>query len=110
LVDAVGEAGFAVHLDTGGMTLTGEEPAASVAAAGARCRHFHISEPFLAEVGGTTVPHGEYADALLARAYAGWVSIEMGEAKEGKSWKAPVERALAFARATYSAGGSHVRA
>jgi D-psicose/D-tagatose/L-ribulose 3-epimerase len=110
LVDAVAEEGFALHLDTGGMALSGDAPAASIAAAAARCRHFHISEPFLAEVGGGTTPHGECAAALRARDYSGWVSIEMSEAKEPDAWRAAVERALDFARATYAVGGVHVRA
>lgn len=108
LVDAVGEEGFGLHLDTGGMALTGEPPAASIAAAAERCRHFHVSEPFLAEVGRGQTPHGESAEALRARKYQGWVSIEMGEAKEPGAWRAAMERALGFVRRTYAGGGSHV--
>lgn len=108
LVDAVGEPGFGLHLDTGGMALTGDVPAASIAAAAERCRHFHISEPFLAEVGGGKTQHSECAAALQARGYRGWISIEMGEAKEPGGWRAAMERALAFVRKTYDRGGSHV--
>lgn len=107
LVDAVAEEGFGLHLDTGGMALAGDPAAASIAAAAARCRHFHVSEPFLAEVGGGTTPHGECAASLQARDYSGWVSIEMSEAKEPDAWRAAMERALDFARATYAVGGGH---
>lgn len=107
LVDAVDEEGFALHLDTGGMTLAGEAAAASIAAAAEHCRHFHVSEPFLAPVGGGTSPHGEYARALHSRGYTSWVSIEMGEAKARDSWRAAIERALGFVRATYPVGGEH---
>lgn len=101
LVDAVAEEGFGLHLDTAGMSLVGDPPAASIASAGDRCRHFHVSQPFLAEVCGGTVAHGEFAQALRARDYPNWVSIEMGEAKETGAWPAAVERALAFVRAMY---------
>jgi D-psicose/D-tagatose/L-ribulose 3-epimerase len=107
LVDAVAEEGFGLHLDTGGMALADEAPAASIAAAGERCRHFHISEPYLAEIGSGTAAHGECAAALRARGYCGWVSIEMSEAKERGAWRVGMERALALARANYVGGGSH---
>lgn len=110
LVDAVAEEGFGLHLDTGGMALAGEAPAASIAAAGERCRHFHISEPFLAEIGSGRTAHGECAAALKARAYDRWVSIEMSEAKEPEAWRPAIDRALACAKANYVGGGSHDRA
>ncbi|MGH7171588.1 MAG: sugar phosphate isomerase/epimerase family protein [Gemmataceae bacterium] len=115
LVDAVGAEGFGLHLDTGGMALAGDPLTASIAAVGERCRHFHISEPFLAEVGGGAAPHHECAEALHKSGYRGWLSIEMGEAKASGGRQPPVEicraaieRALDFARATYAVGGSHV--
>lgn len=110
LVDAVDEEGFGLHLDTGGMTLTRDTPAVSITAAGERCRHFHVSEPFLVEVGAGATPHREYAEGLHARSYCGWVSIEMGEVKAEDGWRAAIERTLGFVRATYGVGGSHVAA
>lgn len=107
LVDEVAEEGFSLHLDTGGMALAGDAPATSIASAAERCRHFHVSEPFLAEVGRGRAPHGECAEALRARNYQGWVSIEMGEAKEPGAWRAAMERALGFVRRTYTEGVSH---
>jgi sugar phosphate isomerase/epimerase len=101
LVDAVGDDGFALHLDTAGMSLVGDPPAASIRDAGGRCRHFHVSQPFLAEVCGGTVPHDDFAHALRSMDYRNWVSIEMGEAKKSSEWPAAVERSLAFVRATY---------
>ncbi|HTU23722.1 MAG TPA: sugar phosphate isomerase/epimerase family protein [Gemmataceae bacterium] len=110
LVDAVGEEGFGLHLDTGGMALVGDLPKTCIAAAGERFRHFHISEPFLAEVGAGTVPHSESAEALLARGYQNWVSIEMREENDVAGCCAAIDRALGFARTTYAVGGSHVGA
>jgi sugar phosphate isomerase/epimerase len=101
LVDAVGDDGFGLHLDAAGMSLVGDPPAASIRDAGDRCRHFHVSQPFLAEVRGGTVPHDEFAQALQAADYRGWVSIEMGEAKGAGAWPEAVQRALAFVRAAY---------
>jgi D-psicose/D-tagatose/L-ribulose 3-epimerase len=110
LVDAVGEEGFALHLDTAAMTLAGDPLAASIATAGERCRHFHVSAPHLAEVGEGPVSHSECARALRGRDYRGWVSIEMSEAKETGAWRATVERALAFAHTVYGTGERHVHA
>lgn len=110
LVDAVDEEGFGLHLDTGGMSLARGPPFTSIMAAGQRCRHFHVSEPFLAEICSGTVPHEECAAGLRAMAYTGWVSIEMGEAKEPGAWLATIERALGFVRTAYAVGGPHVSA
>jgi sugar phosphate isomerase/epimerase len=110
LVDAVSEDGFALHLDTAAMILAGDPLAASIASAGKRCRHFHVSAPFLAEVGDGTVIHDECARALHGRDYQGWVSIEMSEAKEVGVWPTAVGRALAFARTVYGTGERHVHA
>lgn len=107
LVDAVDEEGFGLHLDTGGMTLAGESLAASITAAGRRSRHFHISEPFLAEVRGGKVPHAECSKALRRLAYSGWVSIEMAEAKAADAWRSAMDRALSFVRTAYAVGGRH---
>jgi sugar phosphate isomerase/epimerase len=110
LVDAVAEEGFRLHLDTGGMTLAGEPPEASIAASAQLFRHFHISEPFLAEVESGVVPHDGWARTLRAMKYSGWVSIEMTEPKAAGGWRGAVERALAFVRTRYAIGGSHVAA
>jgi D-psicose/D-tagatose/L-ribulose 3-epimerase len=109
LVDAVAVEGLALHLDTAAMTLAGDRPAASIASAAEYLRHFHVSEPFLAEVGGATVPHEECGRALRARDYRGWISIEMVEAKEARDWRAGIERALRFVRTVYAAGGRNGR-
>jgi D-psicose/D-tagatose/L-ribulose 3-epimerase len=110
LVDAVAEEGFHLHLDTGGMALSGDPPETSIASSGERFRHFHVSAPHLAEVERGAVLHDECAGALRAMKYSGWVSIEMGESKEADSWLAAIDRALAFVRTTYAIGGPHVAA
>jgi D-psicose/D-tagatose/L-ribulose 3-epimerase len=102
LVDAVADDGFKLHLDTAAMSLAGDSPTASITAAGRRCKHFHVSAPYLAEVGGGTVAHGVFARALCAADYDGWISIEMGEVTQGQTWAEPVDRSLTFVRTAYS--------
>lgn len=100
LVDAVGSHGFGLHLDAGGMRLS-SDPEDSCARAGRRCRHFHVSEPFLKEVGSPDVPHAAFARSLRRGGYDGWVSVEMNEANLKPTWREGVARSLAFARSTY---------
>ena len=102
LVDAVADDGFGLHLDSAAMHLAGDPPAASIAAAAERCKHFHVSEPFLGEVGGESIAHGEFARALNSANYPGWISVEMGEVKQAGSWPVAVDRSLAFVRTAYA--------
>jgi D-psicose/D-tagatose/L-ribulose 3-epimerase len=114
LVRAVNQPGFGLHLDTGGFTLTGEslEP---LAQAGAWWRHFHISEPNLAAIGGEdlsdpatlaglpneeTTRHTRYAAAVRDSGYSGWLSLEMKTLPDDQCLAA-VTRAVEFARACY---------
>lgn len=88
LVDDVNSAGFALHLDTGALTLAGDPPDAICR--GTAPRHFHISEPYLAPVGGkSSVDHAACAAALRHAGYTGYCSIEM---------RAPSEDPLPLAR------------
>jgi D-psicose/D-tagatose/L-ribulose 3-epimerase len=103
LVETVGSEGFGLHLDAAGLTLSGDGPA-TVRRMGARCMHFHASEPFLRQVGPGNVPHAEFADVLCGLGYAGCVSIEMNETNLSPTWQEGVERALAFVSLTCSLG------
>ena len=102
LVRAVGSPGFALHLDAGGMTLSGEDPETTVAESAPWMCHFHISEPFLAPVGEGPVAHRAFAAALLAAEYGGWRSIEMRPATD-RTPSEQVRGALSFAQAMYGA-------
>ena len=98
LVRDVGSPGFGLHLDGGGMALTGE----TVAAAGdVRPIHFHISEPHLAPVGSTPgVPHAAFAAGLKAVGYDGWLSVEMRQPTG--DWQSALATALAAAVSGYT--------
>ena len=83
LADAVDHEGFGINADTGGMTLSGEDPATAIEACAAAVRHFHISEPDLAPIGASGVNHSLFAAALARVNYSGWRSIEMREPLPG---------------------------
>ncbi|MDX1746545.1 MAG: sugar phosphate isomerase/epimerase family protein [Halobacteriales archaeon] len=52
LIRSVGSEGFGLHLDTGGASLVGEDPHGAIGTGRDVLRHVHVSEPFLAPVGG----------------------------------------------------------
>ena len=97
LVRAVASPGFGLHMDSGGLSMTGD----AVGNAGdVRPVHYHISEPNLQPIGSTPgVPHAEYAKRLRVIGYEGWLSIEVKEPPA--DWQAALERSLTAARAAY---------
>lgn len=97
LCDAINNRGIGVNGDLGGMTISGDEPAASIAAADGLLAHFHASEPDLAEL-GVEADHEAAGDALLAIEYEGWISIEMRAAQDNVM---RVGRAVRYAKAMY---------
>ena len=76
LVEAVGHAGFRLHLDAGEMSMEGGDLAALIAGAGSFV-HFHASEPYLAPLAGGVVAHEAAGAALRQSGYEGWVAVEM---------------------------------
>lgn len=99
LADAVDHECFGINADTGGMTLSGEDPATAIEACGAAVRHFHISEPDLAPIGASGVNHSLFAAALARVNYSGWRSIEMREPLRGSGGS--LSAAIAAARQNY---------
>ena len=78
LVARVASPGFGLHLDTAGMLLAGEDPAAAVAASKGLFRHFHISAPHLGPVvQGGAVDYEAVVGELVRGGYGGYASIEM---------------------------------
>ena len=88
-----------LHVDSGSMLLN-EEPVEKMIRIGSDyMRHYHISEPYLAEPGTARVDHTAAAGALRAVGYKGWCSIEM-KAGAGPG-EERVDRALRFAQEVY---------
>lgn len=96
LVAAVGHPGFGLHLDAGGLALTGGTPAD---AGPVRPCHYHISEPHLSLIGTGGAPHAAYAVSLRGLGYDGWRSIEMRR-PEG-DWEVALDTSLAHAAGSY---------
>jgi sugar phosphate isomerase/epimerase len=99
LVELVNNPGFGLHLDSGGMTLSGDPPEL-LARYGPTLRHFHISEPHLQPIAHSPVDHAKLAAALRAGGYGGWVSIEMRPV-QGVPPAEAVEAALRLAHQLY---------
>jgi len=77
LVKRVGSPGFGLHLDAGALTLSGESIHTVLDHGVSWVRHFHVSEPYLGQVGPAGADHRVFARALARAGYPGWVSIEM---------------------------------
>ncbi|MDB4892994.1 MAG: xylose isomerase [Gemmatimonadetes bacterium] len=100
LVEAVGHAGFGLHLDAGALEINGDGDAEVIEAA-AIARHFHASEIDLAAVGSGTVDHARLGGLLRQAGYGGWVSIEMNRSAP-EALVSRLERAIDIASAAYA--------
>ena len=76
LIRSVNHPGLGLHLDAGGLTMA-REPVTAIDASAAWLRHFHISEPQLAEIGSGGTEHRAFGESLDRVGYQGWISIEM---------------------------------
>jgi sugar phosphate isomerase/epimerase len=97
LVEAVAHPGFALHMDAGGMAMTGESPTCSHL----RPAHFHVSEPRLVPIGAGGADHALYASELRQSGYDRWCSLEMRQ-PEG-DWRTVLADSLARAASLYGA-------
>jgi D-psicose/D-tagatose/L-ribulose 3-epimerase len=102
LVRKVGSAGFCLHLDAGGMTLSKEPVDAALLDALRVSRHFHVSEANLAPIGAGSVAHEQFAAALRQVQYDRWVSVEM-RTPTGPEAAQQLRSALTHARKIYGA-------
>lgn len=89
-----------VNIDLGGIIISREDPADSIAQAAPFVRHVHASEPQLAALASTPV-HERAAAALHDMNYSGWVSIEM-RASAPTDQLAALERAVLLAKSAYA--------
>ena len=79
MVQDVDHPGIRVHLDTGCVSLGGDEIEDAVMAAKPWFAHFHAAQPELASFADPASNHAAAAAALTASGYDGWISIEMRE-------------------------------
>lgn len=101
IVTAVDNPGFGLHLDIAGMTLAGDDIAASIRAAAPILKHFHISSPQLGDVNASTaVDNATAAKVLKSVDYKGYVSIEMRPGEVGRNVDR-VEEAVVYAQSIY---------
>jgi sugar phosphate isomerase/epimerase len=87
LCRAIASTGIGVNADLGGMTMSRDDPRATLESARDCIAHFHASEPNLVELGETS-DHATAAAGLAAIGYTGWVAIEVRGA--GPSTQRPV--------------------
>lgn len=83
MVQHVAHPAFRLHVDTGCLTLAGEDGAEIVTAYHDLIGHVHLSQPSLAPVEMSAAP--AYADLLRALhgvGYGGWTAIEMRESDQ----------------------------
>lgn len=102
LVRSVDHPGFALNVDAGVMRMEGDG-VDMLREALPLARHFHISNPYLAPVGGQDEFHGELASVLRECQYDGYVSIEMRKTGEDDN-VASVRTAVEFAQRVYLDG------
>lgn len=100
LVEAVGSAGFGLHLDAAAMHLAGDDARAEIGRSGQVLRHVHLSAPQLGAVGPKSPVDAPGLVAALKRAgYSGTLSIEMRGADTEPENLQRVREALAFTAA-----------
>lgn len=101
-VKLVNNPGFPLHLDIAGMTLAGDDVAASIRDAAPILKHYHVSSPMLAQVEDRDdIKHRDAAQALRDIGYDGYVSIEMRPGSEGEDNLERVRRAVLFTQSVY---------
>jgi sugar phosphate isomerase/epimerase len=96
LVDRVNSPGFALHLDTGCMTMAGD-PAEN--ASKYPPRHFHISAPNLGPVVEGAAAYDDFARQLRQAHYQNFVSIEMKPEATGNLER--VEQAVKLSQSVF---------
>lgn len=104
IVEQVAHPAIRMQLDTGAMTINGEDPASVVHKWAHLIGHVHASEPDLVPLGDGGTDHGKVAAALSQKLADHIVSIEMLAAK-AEPQLAAIERALQFAIRHYRGEG-----
>lgn len=96
VVDAIGSANVQPQIDTGCLTLAGDDPFEA-----ARLRtptHVHVSAPGLGELSAQTTDCGPLSELLNEQGYVGWMTLEMLRTSVGAD--EVLSRSVAWAVAT----------
>jgi D-psicose/D-tagatose/L-ribulose 3-epimerase len=99
LVTATDSPGFGLHVDAGGMALSGEDFEPVLRQSGHLIRHVHASQPNLISFADPDPVHARIAGVLHEIGYHGSVAIEMRAQPEGMQ---AVKQALDAVRNIYS--------
>jgi sugar phosphate isomerase/epimerase len=83
LVEATDSPGFGLHVDAGGMALSGEDFEPVLRQAAPHLRHVHASQPDLASFAVPDPVHSKLAKVLREIQYTGSVAVEMRAQPEG---------------------------
>jgi D-psicose/D-tagatose/L-ribulose 3-epimerase len=100
VVERVAHRAVGMQLDTGALTINGEQAEATLESCAHLIAHVHASEPDLVPLGDGGTRHGEVYDALAPRLPNHIVSVEM-KATEIEPHTVSIERALRVAVANY---------
>jgi sugar phosphate isomerase/epimerase len=98
LVTATGSPGFGLHVDAGGMALSGEDFEPVLRQAASLIRHVHASQPNLISFAEPDPVHARIAGVLHEIGYSGSIAIEMRAQPEGME---AVKQALEAVRRIY---------
>ncbi|MGQ7957264.1 sugar phosphate isomerase/epimerase family protein [Pseudomonas sp. SP16.1] len=96
VVEAVAHPSIKMQLDTGALTINGEDPVDVLHRAAGLIGHVHASEPDLVTLGDGGTDHQRVADALRVSLPGQVVSIEMLASKQ-EAHEVAIERALQLA-------------
>lgn len=98
LVQAADTPGCGLHVDAGGLALSGESFEPVLRDAGGLLRHVHASQPHLVSFAEPDPVHARLARTLRETAYAGGIAIEMRAQADGLQ---AVTRAIEAVRGIY---------
>lgn len=98
IIQTVSHPGLVFHLDTGCTWLSGESIDEAIFKTQKALRHFHVSQPDLADFTEPADYHTVAAKALSEIRYNHWVCIEM---KRTETPERSLQRAIEFVRQTY---------
>jgi len=99
MVNAVSHPGVGIHLDTACIHLEGDNVVEAINECGEQIKHFHITEPNLADLTQLVLDHASIGKALKSINYNKWLSIEM---RRSDNPLVSIERSIDLVQENYS--------